>query len=123
MAEQDADIIRSELKFINEWLERRAPEDVKFALQENVDAGRFSEQERRFFGLLAGKIKDAPEDADGGWFHDAIYACKDEAGLEPKAMFSALYRLLIGKTSGPRAGWFLSILPRDWLLKQLSAAA
>ena len=32
-------------------------------------------------------------------------------------MFAALYKALIGKTSGPRAGWFLSILPRDWLAR------
>jgi lysyl-tRNA synthetase class I len=35
-------------------------------------------------------------------------------------MFTTLYRALIGQTSGPRAGWFLSILPREWLVKRLS---
>jgi len=34
-------------------------------------------------------------------------------------MFEALYRALIGKTSGPRAGWFLSMLPREWLVTRL----
>jgi lysyl-tRNA synthetase class I len=38
-------------------------------------------------------------------------------------MFGALYRLLINKSSGPRAGWFLSILPRDWLLDRLNLKA
>jgi lysyl-tRNA synthetase class I len=73
--------------------------------------------------MLAAKVAAAPADADGGWFHNAIYECRDETGLEPKAMFSALYRLLIAKTSGPRAGWFLSILPRDWLVSQLQQMA
>jgi len=27
--------------------------------------------------------------------------------------------LLACKASGPRAGWFLSIVPQDWLLKRL----
>jgi lysyl-tRNA synthetase class 1 len=121
-AAQDADIIRSELKFIDEWLERRAPEDVKFSLQNSVDPSQFSDAEKLLFKLLAEKVQTAPEDVDGSWFHDAIYDCKDETGLGPKDMFSALYRLLIGKTSGPRAGWFLSILPRDDLLAQLKSA-
>ena len=119
IVEEDADIIRNELKFIDEWLNRRAPEDVKFALRETVDASEFSGQEKSFFVMLADKVAAAPTEADGAWFHEAIYECKDESGLGPKDMFQALYRLLIGKTSGPRAGWFLSILPHDWLVTRL----
>ena len=60
-----------------------------------------------------------PADADGAWFHNTIYAFKETAGLAPKELFTTLYRAVIGKTSGPRAGWFLSILPRDWLIRRL----
>lgn len=119
IAREDAQIIRAELKFIDEWLKRRAPEEVKFDLKDTVDPSGFTEQEAVFFNMLADKVSSAPADADGGWFHEAIYECKDASGLEPRTMFSALYRLLIGKTSGPRAGWFLSILPRDWLVNRL----
>lgn len=114
-----ADIIKRELQFIDSWLDNWAPDDVKFALRESVTDADFTEQETTFFKLLAEKVSGAPEDADGSWFHEAIYACKDTAGLEPKAMFAALYNLLIDQTHGPRAGWFLSILPRDWLIKRL----
>jgi lysyl-tRNA synthetase class 1 len=123
VAREDAAIIREELRFIDGWLEKRAPDDVKFALRENIDTADFTEQETIFLNLLAKKVAQAPEDADGSWFHDAIYACKEDAELEPKTMFAALYRLLIGKTHGPRAGWFLSILPRDWLIKRLELEA
>ncbi len=119
VAREDTEIIREELRFIDGWLQRRAPDDVKFALREDVDPSEFTEQETIFFNLLADKIADAPYDADGGWFHNAIYECKDTTGLEPKTMFAALYRVIIGKTQGPRAGWFLSILPQDWLTERL----
>ncbi len=119
-AERDADIIRAELKFIDNWLTNRAPEDVKFELAESVNADDFSETERKFLQGLGGKVAQAPADADGQWFHNAIYEFKEELGLSPKDMFTTLYRALIGKTSGPRAGWFLSILPRDWLVARLS---
>ncbi len=119
VAEEDAQIIRNELAFIDKWLEIRAPEEVKFAPAEQVDAGQFSDSERAFLQKLGDKVAQAPADADGAWFHDAIYELKGESGLDPKAIFSALYRALINKTSGPRAGWFLSILPRDWLVARL----
>ena len=118
-ANQDRTIITAELKFIDEWLERRAPEEVKFALSESVDFDQFNDQQKSFFVGLADKISLAPEDADGAWFHNAIYEFKTEGGMGPKDLFQALYGLLIGQASGPRAGWFLSILPRDWLVARL----
>ena len=118
-AQEDADIIRSELSFIDNWLKMRAPEDVKFELAEDVDLTQFNDQEKAFLNRLGDKVADAPQDADGNWFHEAIYGLKDECGMEPKEMFGTLYRALIGKRSGPRAGWFLSILPRDWLVDRL----
>jgi lysyl-tRNA synthetase class I len=48
---------------------------------------------------------------------------KDSTGLEPKELFQTLYQALIAKDSGPRAGWFLSILPHDWLIKRLRLKA
>ncbi len=122
-AEEDAEIIREELKFIDEWLRLRAPEEVKFSLADQVNATDFNETEQAFLKGLGEKVAAAPEDADGMYFHARIYELKDETGLQPKEMFTALYKALIGKTSGPRAGWFLSILPRDWLVKRLKLEA
>lgn len=119
LAKADADIIINELRFIDAWLEKRAPEDVKFALTEKADAREFKDQQQQFMANLADKIEKAPDEADGAWFHQAIYEFKDSSGLEPKELFTTLYRALIGKDSGPRAGWFLHILPRDWLIKRL----
>ena len=68
---------------------------------------------------LADEIAAAPESANGEWFHEAIYKIKESRQLKPEEVFKPIYRALIGKDSGPRAGWFLSILPRDWLIKRL----
>lgn len=117
--EQDEEIIREELKFIDEWLKRWAPEEVKFSLLEKVSKGDFSQKETNYLEDLAEKIGQAPEDADAEWFHKAIYEFKETSNLPPKELFSTLYKVLIGKSSGPRAGLFLSMLPRDWLVKRL----
>lgn len=119
VAQADAGIIKAELQFIDAWLEKRAPEDSKFALTDMIDAGFFSEDQKAYLNTLADKVAAAPKDADGAWFHQAIYDLKDSSGLPPKQMFATLYQALIGKDSGPRAGWFLSILPRGWLIKRL----
>ena len=123
VAEEDAEIIRRELKFIDAWLENQAPENVKFSLAEQVNSAKFNDKEKTFLSVLADKIEQLPAEADGELFHKMIYEQKESSGLEPKEMFSVLYRALIDKDSGPRAGWFLSILPREWLIKRLRLEA
>jgi lysyl-tRNA synthetase, class I len=120
--EEDAEIIKAELRFIDAWLQKRAPEEVKFELLDHVNPGDFSDDEKAFLKALGDKVAEAPADADGAWFHNAIYEFKDRTNLQPKEMFSVIYRVLIGKTSGPRAGYFLSILPREWLAARLGMA-
>lgn len=117
--ERQRGIIKRELIFIENWLNERAPEEVKFELRQELDPASFDDREVKFLNGLAEKVATAPADADGEWFHKAIYDFKDELGMAPKDMFATLYRALIDKDSGPRAGWFLSILPRDWLLNRL----
>lgn len=119
IVDEDAEIIRTELRFIDEWLKRWAPDEIKFELAESVNAEDFSETERKYLRQLSDVIAAGPTDAEGEWFHKAIYDLKDTSGLAPKELFVTLYRVLIGKDAGPRAGWFLSLLPRDWLIKRL----
>lgn len=120
IANEQTQVIKSELSYIGNWLDKWAGEDVKFQLRKDFEASEFSDQQKKFLQTLAQKITTAPANADGEWFHKAIYDLKDEVGMEAGSMFETLYKALIGKTSGPRAGWFLSILPRDWLIKRLN---
>lgn len=119
LADQDAEIIKNELKFIDQWLNTRAPEEVKFSLLEKIESDNFSTVQKQVLSSLAEKIEQAPADADGEWFHKAIYDLKNESNLAPKELFQTLYQAIIGKDSGPRAGWFMSLLPRDWLISRL----
>lgn len=120
---QNNQILQDELGYIDQWLDAWAPEEVKFALKDSVTRSDFSDEQKGFLSALADKIKNAPQGADGEWFHKAVYEFKDSTGLSPKELFTTLYKALIGKDSGPRAGWFLSILPRDWLVARLRLEA
>lgn len=112
-------VIRSELSYVATWIANWAPDALKFELRDSIDANEFTEPEKQYLLALAADISDAPSDADGMWFHKTIYGYKENAVIDPKDLFAVLYRALIGKTAGPRAGWFLSILPRDWLISRL----
>jgi len=120
VAKEDEQILLKQLDFIDEWLNTWADESVVFDLIESVDAAQFTDEQITYMKDLSVAVAAAPEDADGEWFHKAIYDFKDKTGMKPKELFTTLYNVLIDKDSGPRAGWFLSTLPRDWLIKRLA---
>ena len=122
-AKRQAGVIKSELGLIDRWLNKWAAEELKFELVEKIDASKFSEIEKNYLARLADKIEKMLADSDGQSLHKAIYDFKESDGFTSQQLFDPLYRALIGKTSGPRAGWFLSMLPRDWLLKRLRLEA
>ncbi len=123
IVDQDEATIRTELQFIDAWLQAWAPDEVTFSVVTSFDGSSLSDVQKQFLASLADKIAQASADADGEWFHKAVYDLKDTAGLAPKELFATLYQALIGQDSGPRAGWFLSLLPRDWLIKRLRLEA
>ena len=50
----------------------------------------------------------------------AVYAVAQECGIEPKALFNAMYQALIGKDQGPRLASFMKIIGKSRLEAILS---
>lgn len=119
IVDEEEAVIVTELDYVSRWLDQWAPKSLKFRLADEVNPDEFSAEEKEYLRQLADDIAKAPAEADGNWFHQAIYAYKESGLLSPRELFTTIYRALIGKDSGPRAGWFLSILPRDWLIDRL----
>jgi lysyl-tRNA synthetase class 1 len=112
-------VITAELRLVQNWLQRYAPEEVKFAVQDKLPPIELTDSQRRFLNALAEAISSNNHELDGQRLHELIYASKDRTDLEPKAAFQAIYRVLLNKDYGPKAGWFLATLDRDWLVRRL----
>jgi lysyl-tRNA synthetase class 1 len=115
-------VVERELGFVNNWLQKYAPDRVKFTVQETLPEVELSEEQDTFLGELAETIA-AEKDLNGQGMHDAIYAAALSAGLKPAQAFVALYRVILGQDSGPKAGWFLASLEQDWLVDRLRKKA
>lgn len=116
---QDEKLIKTELKFITTWLDKWAPDDVKFELLETVKKDNFTDEQLQFMNDLAVNIESLPEGVSGEKLHKTIYEFTENTEMSAKELFTTLYQVTIGQTHGPRAGWFLSILPREWLVERL----
>jgi lysyl-tRNA synthetase class 1 len=43
--------------------------------------------------------------------------------IDPKDLFKAIYISILGQSSGPRAGWFLSSIEKEFLVKRFEEAS
>lgn len=116
------DTLMREIPYVANWLAKYAPESVKFTVQEKLPDVALSDEQIKFADILAAKLDEARE-LDGQAMHETIYAAKEEAAINPGQAFKALYQLILNKDSGPKAGWFLSSLSKDWLVKRLKREA
>ncbi|MCZ6746976.1 MAG: lysine--tRNA ligase, partial [Acidobacteria bacterium] len=110
------------LEYVHCWLDRFAPEDVRFALAPELPpaAAGLSESQQAFLGELARRL---PDETGGDELHTLIYdLIKELGGEKPAPYFAAIYLAFIGKERGPRAGHFLAALPGDFVRRRLREA-
>lgn len=100
------------------WLKEHAPERYVFELQQELPGVEFSVSQKESFAKILEYV-EANENLTGEDFHHQLHEIKKETGIEPKELFSGLYQAFLNRDSGPQAGWFLSVLPRDFLIQRL----
>ena len=108
------------------WLERFAPPEDKFILvKEHSQAPELAKslapEQRAFIKALDEKMGAVEWTA--AKIHDAVHDTTVASGLKAAQGFEALYRILVNNTKGPRLGYFLAALEREWVLERLRAAA
>lgn len=102
------------------WLTTYAPERYQYALQESMPEVELTGVQRDALRALASYFV---EPRTGEEVQARLFELKEEVPIEPKELFAALYRIFLNRDSGPKAGWFLSVLPREFVVKRLTEAA
>jgi len=112
------------VKYAKYWLDAYAPEDYKFDLKKELpeSAKNLSALQKEALGKILEYIK-SQKVLDGQELHTKLHEIRKGMTIEPKAFFEALYLIFLGKESGPKAGWFFSVLDRKFVEKRLAEAA
>jgi lysyl-tRNA synthetase class 1 len=76
------------------------------------EAASLDAEQRRYLAVVAGRLGDK---IDGDAVQNLLYSTATELGLKPKTAFGAVYTVLLGKKSGPKAGPFVAGLPADFV--------
>jgi lysyl-tRNA synthetase class 1 len=117
----DADNIRKRADNVEKWLETFAPAMVKFEIQKTLppETRNFNDLQRHALKVLVERL---PGFGDGQTIHEGIYAIAHELEMNPKKLFQTIYQSILGTKSGPRLGYFLVSLDRDFLVERFKAA-
>ena len=105
------------------WLETYAPPAMRFRLRRPDEPPPvLPEPEAAALGRLYQELVRL-ERHDGASLSDRIYAIAAEQGLEPRALFKAAYRALIGAERGPRLADFILLSGRERIAPLLAPYA
>jgi len=123
--ERERLIFEERIDAAQKWLEAYAPDSARIAVRrdrvpEAVSA--LAEDQRRFLAQLANLAGHQGPDSGDAW-QSKIFDLAKLDELQPRRAFEAIYLAFLGRPNGPRAGWLLASLDRDFVYERASAAS
>ena len=104
-------------------MERYADENQRIKLLEVLAPGKLEElsgEQRAYLAKLGQAL--ASSQWEGEAIQDLVFNVSKEVGLKARDAFGAIYLSMLGRGRGPRAGFFLASLDREWVLARLQEA-
>lgn len=108
--------------YARNWIEKYAPESEKFIIQKTLpeQTKNLSEKQKQFLVKIASEV-DKKWDAEK--FQFEIYEWGKLLDLGGKESFAAIYTALLGKDHGPKAGWLILSLDKEFIKKRFQEIA
>jgi lysyl-tRNA synthetase class 1 len=121
LTEEERRVLTERAHYARFWLSTYAPEEFKYELQEKMPAVELSQEQKNALASLVRFLGEGQK--TGEEIHARLHALKTETPIKPADLFSAIYKIFLNRTSGPKAGWLLASLPRDFVLNRLKEAS
>lgn len=105
------------------WLERYASEADKMTIRAELpaSAAELGAAERGFLHLCAAELGASPWEDDA--LQSALFTIARKTPIENARAFKAIYRVLLDRAQGPRAGSFVAFLDKDFVLRRFAEVA
>ena len=120
-ATRDMNKLAQDLRYARNWAGEWAPESMRLGLLDPAAsqeaASRLDDEQRAYLREVSARLG---AEMDGDAVQDVLYTTAIERGLKPKRAFAAVYRVLLGKSSGPKAGPFIAGLTLDQVTERFS---
>ena len=106
LTDLEKETLGERIKYAKIWLADYAPEEEVFMVTEEIpeEAKKLSEAQKEYLRKVNEILS---KDWDAEELQTALYNLSKEANIPAKEAFGAIYLVLVGKTHGPKAAWFL----------------
>jgi lysyl-tRNA synthetase class 1 len=114
---KDNRLLQEEIDRVQKWISEYAPENVKFEIQNDIpdEAKKLSDKQKELLKKIAEELE---KESDPEKLHNFIYKTGKNFGLSPAETFKPIYIVILGKDYGPKAGWFLVTLDKNFVIKR-----
>ena len=115
--------LAARLPYLRKWVDSYAPEEMRFEVATRLPAPArsLSPQQRAFLARLAAALDPS---LAAEQIHALVYElARSFEDTLPAQLFEAIYLALLGRSRGPRAGWFVSLLGTDFCAARFREAA
>ena len=119
----DRNAVASRLAYARRWLDRHAPEDLRFEVTPELPAAaaELRPAQKEFLRRLSEGLRPGMTGED---VHLLVYElAKSFPEEKPAQLFQAIYVALLGKPKGPRAGTFIAALDPSFCASRFASAA
>jgi len=115
----DENKLENRVKCIKQWIQNYAPESVIFEIQKEKPEIDFSDLQNKCIKLLIGKMKTVEWSPEG--IHNSFYELQEQNEIPAKNFFKIMYNVLLNKDRGPRLGFFLATMSKDFIIERLES--
>jgi lysyl-tRNA synthetase class 1 len=123
-SEPDIKLAIRRLSCARNWVSKYAPERLRFKVAEEMPieaVRRLTEKQKQGLAQLADDLSS--REYTPIELHNHIYGVGKKIGLGASELFKAMYLVLLGRDSGPRAGNFISALDKNLVVSRFREAA
>ena len=115
----DENKLENRVKCIKQWIQNYAPESVVFEIQKEKPEIKFDDLQNKCIKLLIEKMKEVEWSPEG--IHNSFYELQEKNEIPAKNFFKIMYNVLLNKDRGPRLGFFLATMSKDFIIKRLES--
>ncbi|MDP2624812.1 MAG: lysine--tRNA ligase [Candidatus Peregrinibacteria bacterium] len=106
------------------WLEDFADDRDKFEIQDEIpELAHYLNKDQKQFLKDVALLLSEKDGIEGEALHGKIHEIRKASPLQARDAFGAIYAALLGKKSGPQAGWFLEALEHNFVMDRFNVIA
>jgi len=118
--QKDVELLKQRVECVRFWLANFAPDEVKYIICQEMPKVELTDADLNFLRCALTSLQSL--DWSGDKIHDSVYESAKSCAIGAKGGFQVLYRIFIDRKQGPRLGYFLSTLDKEFVLQRIEEA-